>query len=159
AAHDRHLVHRDIKPTNLLLTKAGRVKLADFGLARQFCSKLTDPRCLLGSLEFMAPEQSLDPSAVGRGADIYGLGATLFCLLTGEAPYPFNRNVGGALRALQHEQPRRLRKLRPDAPEELEALLDRMLDRNPSRRPAMPLLVMNDLMPFLIDEPAARPGA
>jgi response regulator RpfG family c-di-GMP phosphodiesterase len=159
ATHDRHLVHRDIKPTNLLLTTNLRVKLADFGLARQFCSKLTDPRCLLGSLEFMAPEQSLDPSSVGHPADIYGLGATLFWLLTGEPPYPFSRNVSGALRSLQQEQPRRLRELRPDAPAELEALLDRMLDRNPSRRPAMPLLVINDLMPFLIDAPAARPAA
>jgi response regulator RpfG family c-di-GMP phosphodiesterase/serine/threonine protein kinase len=159
AAHDRHLVHRDIKPTNLLLTRSGRVKLADFGLARQFCSQLTDPRSLLGSLEFMSPEQSLDPSAVGKEADIYGLGATLFWLLTGEMPYPFSCTVGSALRALQQEAPRKLRQLRPDAPAELEALIDKMLDRNPARRPAMPLVVVNALMPFLIDQPAARsPG-
>jgi serine/threonine protein kinase len=93
AAHDRHLVHRDLKPSNLLLTPGGQVKLVDFGLARQFCSRLTAPRSLLGSVEFMAPEQSHDPSGVGRQADVYGLGATLFWLLTGEPPYAFAPSV------------------------------------------------------------------
>ncbi len=108
AAHDRHLVHRDLKPSNLLLSKHGQVKLVDFGLARQFCSRLTDPRSLLGSVEFMAPEQSHDPSAVGKSADIYGLGATLFWLLTGQPPYPFSKTVGAVLRKLQHDLPRRI---------------------------------------------------
>jgi response regulator RpfG family c-di-GMP phosphodiesterase len=151
AAHDRHLIHRDLKPSNLLLTGGGQVKLVDFGLARQFCSRLTDPRALLGSVEFMAPEQSFDPSAVGKEADIYGLGATLFWLLTGEPPYPFTRSTSAALRALQREEPRRLRALRPDAPEGLDRLVAQMLDRNPARRPPLPLAVMNALMPFLVD--------
>src|SRR5213076_1801991 len=71
-AHDRHLIHRDLKPSNLLLTADGQVKLVDFGLARQLHSHRTDPRALLGSLEFMAPEQSIDPTAVGPAADVYG---------------------------------------------------------------------------------------
>src|SRR5439155_2677727 len=83
-AHDHHLIHRDLKPSNLLLTADGQVKLVDFGLARQFHSNLTDPSCLLGSVEFMAPEQSIDPSAVEGKADIYGLGATLFWMITGQ---------------------------------------------------------------------------
>jgi serine/threonine protein kinase len=148
AAHDRHLVHRDLKPSNLLLTASGRVKLVDFGLVRQFCSRLTDPRALLGSIEFMAPEQSQDPSAVGKEADIYALGTTLFWLLTGEAPYPFASSVGAALRALQRDRPRRLRDLRPEAPAALEALIDGMLERNPAHRPPSPLAVMNALAPF-----------
>jgi response regulator RpfG family c-di-GMP phosphodiesterase len=153
AAHDHHLVHRDIKPSNLLLSPSGQVKLVDFGLARQFFSRLTDPRTLLGSVEFMAPEQSHDPSGVGKEADIYGLGATLFWLLTGEPPYPFQRHVGAALRALQQQPPRRLRALRPDAPEALDALLAQMLDRDPARRPASPLDVLQALAPFLLDTP------
>jgi response regulator RpfG family c-di-GMP phosphodiesterase/serine/threonine protein kinase len=155
AAHDRHLVHRDLKPSNILLTTAGQAKLVDFGLARQFFSRLTDPRALLGSVEFMPPEQSHDPSAVGREADVYGLGATLFWLLTGEPPYPFAPSVGAALRALQHEAPRKLRALRPDAPQALEAVLEQMLDRNPARRPESPLAIMNALAPFLEAEAAA----
>ena len=152
AAHDRHLVHRDIKPSNILLTSTLQAKLVDFGLARQFCSRLTDPRALLGSLEFMAPEQSHDPSAVGKDADIYGLGATLLWLLTGETPYPLVRSVGAALRDLQENEPRRLRDLRPNAPAELDRLISQMMDRNPALRPPTPLAVMNALTPFLSAE-------
>src|SRR5262249_40211300 len=54
-AHDRHLIHRDIKPSNLLLTESGQVKVVDFGLARQICNALTDPKSLVGTIEYMAP--------------------------------------------------------------------------------------------------------
>src|SRR5262245_42787369 len=147
AAHDLHVVHRDVKPSNLLICSRGLVKLVDFGLARQFCSQLTDPQALLGSVEFMAPEQSHDPSAVGPEADVYGLAATLFWLMTAQAPYPFRRNVGAALRALQHETPRRLKDLRPDVPPDLDALVDRMLSRDPRGRPT-PAEVGTALAPF-----------
>jgi putative two-component system response regulator len=159
AAHDRHLIHRDIKPSNLLLTATGQVKLVDFGLAREFTSRLTEPGVLLGSVEFMPPEQSLDPSAVSKAADIYGLGATLFWLVTGHPPYPSTRNIGSAVRSLQHDQPRRLRQLRPEAPEALDDLLARMLDRDPARRPESPLAVLNALTPFLVNDPAYLVGA
>src|SRR5205823_445086 len=65
-------------------------------------------------------------------------------------PYPATRQMSAALRALQQEPPRRLRTFRPDAPAELEALLDQMMARDPSRRPAMPLAVVNALMPFTV---------
>jgi response regulator RpfG family c-di-GMP phosphodiesterase/serine/threonine protein kinase len=149
AAHDHHLIHRDIKPSNLLLTDQRTVKVVDFGLARQFCSQLTDPRALLGSVEFMAPEQSYDATTVGAEADIYGLGATLFWLLTGQSPYPMCRSVGASLRALQQDSPRRLRSLLPEAPEELDQLIARMLARDPRQRPTTPLTVMNALVPFI----------
>jgi serine/threonine protein kinase len=151
AAHDRHLVHRDVKPSNLLLTAAKQVKLVDFGLARQFSSRLTDQRALLGSVDFMPPEQSHDPSLVGKQADVYGLGATLFWLLAGEGPYPYQRHLGHALRTLQQEEPRRLSSLRADVPPELDDLVARMLDRDPAKRPASPLAVGNALRPFVED--------
>jgi response regulator RpfG family c-di-GMP phosphodiesterase len=154
AAHDRHLVHRDIKPSNILLGAGGVAKLVDFGLARQFCSKLTDPRALLGSLEFMPPEQSHDPSSVGKLADIYGLGATLFWMLTGQLPYAFGNNLSAALRQLREEEPRRLRDLKPDAPPQLDLLLARLLARNPADRPPSALAVMDELRPFLDGESA-----
>jgi serine/threonine protein kinase len=147
-AHDHHLIHRDVKPSNLLLTPDDKVKLVDFGLVRRLSSNLTDPRTLLGTVECMAPEQSRDPSAVGSQVDIYGLGATLFWLLTGEYPHPPSRSVAEALRRLQTTRPRRLRILRPSAPKELETLLERMLDPDPTRRPALPLTIIHALLPF-----------
>jgi response regulator RpfG family c-di-GMP phosphodiesterase/tRNA A-37 threonylcarbamoyl transferase component Bud32 len=147
-AHDHHLVHRDLKPSNLLLTTDGQVKLVDFGLARQVRSQRTDPRALLGSLEFMAPEQSVDPSSVGPAADVYGLGATLFWLLTGQPPFPQHDNVAKALAALQHDRPRRLRQFLPNAPSELDDLIDRMLSRDPAKRPATPVAIMPILARF-----------
>jgi serine/threonine protein kinase len=147
-AHDRNLIHRDIKPSNLLLTEQGQVKLVDFGLVRQFSSRLTDPRAILGTVEYMAPEQSLDPSAVGSQADIYGLGATLFWLLTGESPHPRGKTLAESLQNLQTNRARKLRAIRSDYPSELEALIDRMLDPDPTRRPALPLTVINALIPW-----------
>jgi response regulator RpfG family c-di-GMP phosphodiesterase/tRNA A-37 threonylcarbamoyl transferase component Bud32 len=147
-AHDHHLIHRDMKPSNLLMTRQGQVKLVDFGLVRQFSSVMTSPRVLLGSVEFMSPEQSRDPTTVGAQSDIYGLGASLFWFLTGELPFPRNKSLAAALRALQHERPRRLRTLRPDAPQELDDLLDRMLDPDPNLRPKMPIAIMNSLTAF-----------
>jgi response regulator RpfG family c-di-GMP phosphodiesterase/serine/threonine protein kinase len=156
-AHDRHIIHRDIKPSNLLRTEQGQVKLVDFGLVRQFCSRLTDPRALLGTLEYMAPEQSCDPSLVSGQADIYSLGATLFALLTAELPHPAVRSVAQASKSLQTDAPRRVRTLRPDVPAELEVLIHRMLDRNPDQRPSMPLTIMNALLPFTGRAPAHLP--
>jgi putative two-component system response regulator len=165
AAHDRHLIHRDVKPSNLLRRDDGRIKVVDFGLARRYCSRLTDHRALLGSLDFMPPEQSHDPSSVGVPADVYGLGATLFWLLTGEPPYPTTRHLGAALRQLRQDEPRPLRLLRPEAPPELEDLLLRLLDRTPSRRPPSAHAVQEALAPFTVrggphwSAAAARPGS
>jgi putative two-component system response regulator len=154
-AHDHHLVHRDLKPSNLLLTTRDEVKLVDFGLARQFYGNRTDPRALLGSIEFMAPEQSQDPTAVNARADIFGLGATLFWILTGQTPYPPESSVAKALQALQTQAPRQLRDFLPDAPPELDRLLAKMMARDPAVRPATPLAVMPILAKFAA---AARPG-
>src|SRR5205085_1513601 len=99
-------------------------------------------------LEFMAPEQSIDPSAVGPAADIFGLGATLFWVVTGQTPYPQEENLAKALAALKHDRPRRLRQFLPEAPPELDDLIDRMLARDPARRPPTPLAVMPILARF-----------
>jgi serine/threonine protein kinase len=147
-AHNHRLVHRDVKPSNILLTRSEQIKLVDFGLVRHFAVRLTDPRCMLGTLDFMPPEQSIDPTSVGTHADIYALGATLFWLLTGEPPYPVATSVTAALEQLQYKPARRLRDLRPDAPVELDAVLARLLDRDPMRRPPVALSVMKYLEPF-----------
>lgn len=147
-AHDRHLIHRDVKPSNLLLDEQGQVKLVDFGLVRQFCSQLTDHRSLLGTPDFMAPEQAGDPTTVDGRADIYGLGASLFWLLTGQMPFKRARSVAEALQILQCGTPRHLRSIRPDAPPQLDAIIHSMLSRDPDQRPSQPLSVMSALLPF-----------
>jgi serine/threonine protein kinase len=147
-AHNHDLVHRDIKPSNVLLTKQEQVKLVDFGLVRQFSSQITDPKSVLGTLDFMPPEQSVDPSSVGTQADIYALGATLFWVLTGKPLYPCAPTIMASVKQLQETPPQRLRTFRPDAPPELEALLARMLERDPLRRPPLALNVAKSLEPF-----------
>jgi serine/threonine protein kinase len=132
----------------LLFTNQGQVKLVDFGLAQQFNMRQTERGTLLGTLEFMAPEQSEDASSVGIGADIYGLGASLFFLLTGQAPYPQARTVYQALQNLQNNPPRLVRTLRPETPPELEAFISTLLHRQPTHRPALPLTVHRALAPF-----------
>jgi serine/threonine protein kinase len=158
AAHDLNLVHRDVKPSNLLLTTDGRMKVADFGLARQPVGGKTRPGTLLGSVEFMAPEQAADPASVGPPADVYGLGAVLFWLLTGQLPLPRGHSVAAALKILLAEKPRRVRELWPEAPAELDALLHKMLARDPADRPTA-VAVMDGLTPFArsgAEDPAAE---
>jgi len=152
-AHDHHLIHRDLKPSNILRNDQLQVKLVDFGLAREFTSNRTEPRSLLGSIEFMAPEQSVDPTGVRSAADIYGLGATLFWLITGHTPYPRENSVADALRRLQNEPPRRVRDFQPDVPAELDEFIARMIDRNPDCRPGSAREVMQVMARF------ANPGA
>lgn len=135
AAHDLHLVHRDVKPSNLLLTETSQIKLVDFGLARQLASNITSPSMILGSVEFMSPEQSLDPTNVGPAADVYGLGSTLFWVLTGQLAIPRSRNVTEMVEALRTGKPRRLKEVHPEVPAALDDFIDRMLARDPASRP------------------------
>jgi serine/threonine-protein kinase len=135
AAHAAGVVHRDVKPSNLLLTESRRVKLIDFGLARDFASTRTSPRTLLGSVEFLAPEQLADAPTAGPAADVYGLGATLFWVLTGHLPYPRAKSVMDAVNAVRSGPPRAPREVGADLPPALESLLLSMLARNPGERP------------------------
>jgi HD-GYP domain-containing protein (c-di-GMP phosphodiesterase class II) len=135
AAHAAGVVHRDVKPSNLLLTESRRVKLIDFGLARDFASTRTSPRTLVGSVEFLAPEQLADAPTAGPAADVYGLGATLFWVLTGQLPYPKARSTAEAVRAVRAGPPRAPQEVGARLPAELDALVVRMMTRNPADRP------------------------
>ena len=97
-SHRHGIIHRDIKPTNLLLTDEGRIKILDLGLARiqspvssaepeSHSEELTEQGQFLGTIDFMAPEQALDPRSADKRADIYSLGCTMYYLLTGAAPF------------------------------------------------------------------------
>ncbi len=154
-AHEKGIVHRDVKPSNLMLDTAGQVRILDFGLAQMGCwesgsAEITTVGQLMGTLDYMAPEQAERGGAVDYRADLYALGATLFRLLTGRAPLAAAPNLTPLekLRLLATHKPPKLRSLRPDAPESLAKIVDAMLSRDPALRPASATHVAELLDPF-----------
>jgi eukaryotic-like serine/threonine-protein kinase len=132
-AHDRGIIHRDIKPGNLLLATNGTVKLSDFGIARLFgYSKLTNAGNVLGTAEYMAPEQA-DGRPVDMRADLYSLGALMYALLA-RRPVFRGKSLPEVLHKQRFEAPEPLRKYAPDAPEELERVLEQLLVKDPDQR-------------------------
>lgn len=158
-AHERGMVHRDVKPSNLMLARRGDgppiVKVLDLGLASLGEADpgfpgLTSTGQVMGTLEYMAPEQALDSRAADIRSDVYSLGATLTKLLTGEAPFsPRTHDTPGKLLvALATLEPPSLGALRSDLPTELVAAVDRMLSRDPAGRLPTPGAVAAALAPF-----------
>jgi eukaryotic-like serine/threonine-protein kinase len=144
AAHASGLVHRDVKPQNLLLRPDGTVKITDFGIARAAeATNLTVVGSVLGTAAYLSPEQSAG-EPVTAAADIYSLGVVLYELLTGRKPYTFKSLE--ELVVKQRERPiPPLREIEPDIPEELEAVIMRCLARNPEYRPASAAELARDL--------------
>lgn len=142
-AHSKGIIHRDIKPANLMLTTDGTVKVADLGLARitgmasdgQTADySLTQAGGILGTVDYMPPEQSLDSTAIDHRADIYSLGCTLHFLLTGKPPYSANSLMGLMLKHREAPIPS-LVSARPDVPAALGTLFERMIAKKAADRP------------------------
>lgn len=136
-AHQNRLVHRDVKPENVLLTSWGQPKLLDLGLVKDLdaAQVLTRPRSGLGTISYMAPEQFCEADSVTALCDVYGLAGTLYHLLTGLVPFPGRGNLTILQKKMNNElvPPREaLANLDP----EIDALICRALDANPERRPA-----------------------
>src|SRR5437868_3946230 len=148
-AYEHGLVHRDIKPSNLLLTAQNQVKILDFGLARVCRRRHTEAHIMLGSVDYMAPEQARDARSVDIRADIYGLGGIFYWLLAGQKPFPSDRPVIEELLARQRESPMPLHKLRPEVSLELEAIVYQMMAVDPGDRYPTPQAVMTALGAFL----------
>lgn len=172
AAHAAGIVHRDVKPSNLMLTTEGEVKLLDLGLARflsdeQATDNLTATEDLtgggmLGTIDFMAPEQTRDSRSVDHRADIYGLGCTLYYLLAGVPPAP----PGDWRTKLEWHASApipRLRNVCPLAPAELQGIFDRMLARDAGHRFSSCAELRSELLAILAqssDESGSlQPGA
>jgi HD-GYP domain-containing protein (c-di-GMP phosphodiesterase class II) len=148
-AYEHGLVHRDIKPSNLFVTPQNQVKILDFGLARLCRRRHTEAHAMLGSIDYMAPEQARDARSVDIRADIYGLGGTLYWLLSGRKPFPGERSPIEELLARQNEPPRPLRSICPTVPQELEAVVQQMMALDPGDRYPTPLAVLSALTAFL----------
>lgn len=142
-AHARGYVHRDVKPSNILVMgslRRPRVKLSDFGLAKSFAEgnllpSLTRHGDVGGSMSFLSPDHLRDFRNVKEPADIYSAGATLYYLLTNQYPYlNFNPHHENSYEMILEHPPIPLRAFRPDAPEELERILHRALQKQPRDR-------------------------
>jgi urea transport system substrate-binding protein len=151
--HEHGLVHRDIKPSNLMLTPSGQVKVLDLGLARlahesSQVGRITSSGQFLGTLDYMAPEQSDNSHAVDIRADIYSLGCTLHHLLAGGPPFAAFSSPYQKLRAHMERPAPSLREQRADVSELLAAALSRMLAKDRGDRFARPADVVAALQPF-----------
>ncbi len=132
-AHHHGLIHRDIKPHNVLLAPDHRVKVTDFGIARAAgASSLTATQAVMGSAQYLSPEQALHQPVDGR-SDLYSLGIVLYELLTGNPPFAGDSLVAVAMMQV-HTQPPSLRALRPDLAPETEAVVMRALEKDPAAR-------------------------
>jgi eukaryotic-like serine/threonine-protein kinase len=154
-AHAAGLVHRDIKPGNLLLGEGGTVKIADFGIARAAeATRLTQMGSVLGTAAYLSPEQALGEE-VTAAADIYSFGCVLYESLTGRTPYVFDTLAELAVK--HREEPiKPVRELRPEIPEGLEAVVMRTLARNPEYRPPSAAALGQELAGATPDD-ATRP--
>jgi tetratricopeptide (TPR) repeat protein len=159
-AHDHGVLHRDLKPSNILMDAEGQPHVTDFGLARRLedAVSLTQTGSLLGTPGYMAPEQAAgQKNLIDARSDVYGLGAVLFHVLTGRAPFT-GESATDILRQVVEQEPLAPKLLNPSIPLDLETICLKCLNKEPERRYADAAAVAEDLGRFLRHEPIlARP--
>jgi len=132
-AHRRGVIHRDIKPTNIMLTPEGQLKIADFGIAHRPLDDITHVMGLLGSPRYMSPQQIREDEQLNHQTDLYSLGVVMFLLLTGHPPFPAT-SLPKLFEQITSEPAPRIRDLRAELPEALESIVQCALEKDLSRR-------------------------
>jgi serine/threonine protein kinase len=162
-SHAMGVVHRDIKPQNILLSTKGVAKILDMGLARMTDeaaddhTALTQEGAIMGTIDYMPPEQGIDTHAADERADIYSLGATLYYLLAGHPPFPKGTALE-KLRRLATEEPQPLGQIRPEFPQALTDIVTRAMAKQPEDRFATMEDMVRALQPLAAAEIAGRPA-
>jgi serine/threonine protein kinase/Tfp pilus assembly protein PilF len=159
-AHAQGVIHRDVKPDNIVLREDGRAVVTDFGLARRVSDgSLTREGVIVGTPLYMAPEQARgDGGPVDARADVYGLGVTLYELLAGSPPFESARDTGVLLQKIERDDPEPLGKRVPGLPTPLIAIVETALEKDPAQRYQGAAALAADLGRFLAGEPIlARP--
>lgn len=159
-AHQRGVIHRDVKPANLLLDTDGRIRLLDMGLALMSAHDdesltVVHNENVLGTADYLAPEQALNSHTVDHRADIYGLGCTLYFLLTGKPPFP-EGSLAQRIAKHQREMPPPIRKFRNDCPGELEGICVKMMQKQPEYRYQSAADVAQALRKFAASAPSEQ---
>ena len=138
-AHRQGVIHRDIKPSNIMVTPHDHAKVLDLGLAFTEGEEVEDVEVvggrgyIVGSIDYMAPEQTRDPTNIDARADLYALGCCLYFALTGKPPFP-DGTVHGRVKAHRHEEPAPIREKNPQVPEAFAAFVHRLLAKAPAER-------------------------
>lgn len=136
-AHDNGVIHRDVKPGNLLVDKNNEVKILDMGLALfkedDYSLTLEYNEKILGTADYLAPEQALNSHNVDHRADIYGLGCTLYFMLAGQPPFA-EGTLAQRISKHQSQEPEPITKFRSDCPPELQSIMESMMAKNPKKR-------------------------
>jgi serine/threonine protein kinase len=156
-AHEQGLVHRDVKPGNLLVTPEGRVKVLDLGLAGSVMEEeSTRLGRIVGTMDYMAPEQIRSPDTVGPTADVYGLGCTLYFAVVGEVPFPGGTRDEKARRQL-FEPPPPIRTFAPQVSEAFCRVIESMMQKDPAERIATATEVIDRLRRWTPEAPLSMP--
>ncbi len=149
AAHNQHIIHRDIKPQNIIISKDGKVKVTDFGIARATTSTNTISTNVMGSVHYTSPEQARG-GIVDEKSDIYSAGITMYEMITGHVPFDGDSTVSVAIKHLQEEIPSPAEDV-PDIPYSLECIIMKCTQKSTARRYQSCQALINDLKHSLVD--------